>query len=85
MKLDRENRIFQQKWEDEYIFTEFKGKPMCLVCLDFVHFVFKDILFLLPVKYIHIVFKFLSKQMFHLCFIKDILQKIIVGAIKVQI
>lgn len=33
-KLDRENRIFQPKWEDEYLFTEFKGKPMCLVCLE---------------------------------------------------
>lgn len=33
-KLDRENRIFQTKWEEEYLFTEFKGKPMCLVCLE---------------------------------------------------
>uniref|UniRef100_A0A3B1JTT5 SPIN-DOC-like zinc-finger domain-containing protein n=1 Tax=Astyanax mexicanus TaxID=7994 RepID=A0A3B1JTT5_ASTMX len=34
LKLDRENRIFQTKWEEEYLFTEFKGKPMCLVCLE---------------------------------------------------
>ena len=33
-KLDQENRIFQSKWEAEYLFIEFKGKPMCLVCLE---------------------------------------------------
>jgi len=33
-KLDQENRVFQMKWESDYLFTEFKGKPMCLVCLE---------------------------------------------------
>jgi len=33
-KLDQENRVFQVKWEVDYLFTEFKGKPMCLVCLE---------------------------------------------------
>uniref|UniRef100_A0A3P8SYK1 HAT C-terminal dimerisation domain-containing protein n=1 Tax=Amphiprion percula TaxID=161767 RepID=A0A3P8SYK1_AMPPE len=33
-KLDQENRIFQARWETDYLFTEFKGKPMCLVCLE---------------------------------------------------
>ena len=33
-KLDQENRTFQSKWEVEYLFIEFKGKPMCLVCLE---------------------------------------------------
>jgi len=32
-KLDRENCVFQVKWEVDYLFTEFKGKPLCLVCL----------------------------------------------------
>ena len=27
------NCTFQSRWE-EYIFLEFKGKPMCLVCLE---------------------------------------------------
>uniref|UniRef100_G3NBB9 SPIN-DOC-like zinc-finger domain-containing protein n=1 Tax=Gasterosteus aculeatus TaxID=69293 RepID=G3NBB9_GASAC len=29
-----EKRVFQVKWEVDYLFTEFKGKPMCLVCLE---------------------------------------------------
>ena len=33
-KIDDENRVFQARWEEEYLFTEFKGKPMCLVCLE---------------------------------------------------
>lgn len=33
-KIDQENRVFLAKWEAEYLFTEFKGKPMCLVCLE---------------------------------------------------
>jgi len=33
-KLDQENRVFQVKWESDYLFTEFKDKPMCLVCLE---------------------------------------------------
>uniref|UniRef100_A0A3B4Z8N2 DUF4371 domain-containing protein n=1 Tax=Stegastes partitus TaxID=144197 RepID=A0A3B4Z8N2_9TELE len=32
--LDQENRMFQARWETVYLFTEFKGKPMCLVCLE---------------------------------------------------
>lgn len=33
-KLDRENCVFQVKWEEDYLFIEFKCKPMCLVCLE---------------------------------------------------
>uniref|UniRef100_A0A3B4ZZY3 HAT C-terminal dimerisation domain-containing protein n=1 Tax=Stegastes partitus TaxID=144197 RepID=A0A3B4ZZY3_9TELE len=33
-KHDQENRIFQARWETDYLFTEFKGRPMCLVCLE---------------------------------------------------
>ena len=33
-KIDAENRVFQARWEADYLFTEFKGKPMCLVCLE---------------------------------------------------
>ena len=33
-KLDQENRTFQSRWEEEYLFVEIKGKPMCLVCLE---------------------------------------------------
>ena len=33
-KLDQENCVFQAKWETDYLFIEFKGKPMCLVCLE---------------------------------------------------
>uniref|UniRef100_A0A3Q1BIY7 HAT C-terminal dimerisation domain-containing protein n=1 Tax=Amphiprion ocellaris TaxID=80972 RepID=A0A3Q1BIY7_AMPOC len=33
-KLDQENSIFQVRWETDYLFTEFKGKPICLVCLE---------------------------------------------------
>uniref|UniRef100_G3NDL4 SPIN-DOC-like zinc-finger domain-containing protein n=1 Tax=Gasterosteus aculeatus TaxID=69293 RepID=G3NDL4_GASAC len=31
---DQENCVFQVKWEVDHLFTEFKGKPMCLVCLE---------------------------------------------------
>lgn len=31
-KVDAENRGFQDRWEAEYMFTEIKGKPMCLLC-----------------------------------------------------
>ena len=27
-----ENRGFQERWEAEYMFTDVKGKPVCLVC-----------------------------------------------------
>lgn len=35
-KVDAENRGFQDRWEAEYMFTEVKGKPVCLVCGDSV-------------------------------------------------
>ncbi|KAM6972592.1 general transcription factor II-I repeat domain-containing protein 2-like [Aplochiton taeniatus] len=31
-KVDDENRGFQARWEAEYMFTEVKGKPVCLLC-----------------------------------------------------
>ena len=31
-KVDIENRVFQERWEAEYMFTDMKGKPICLVC-----------------------------------------------------
>ena len=31
-KVNQENRGFQERWEAEYMFTEVKGKPVCLVC-----------------------------------------------------
>ena len=31
-KVDAENRGFQARWEAEYMFTEVKGKPVCLLC-----------------------------------------------------
>ena len=31
-KVDAENRRFQTRWEAEYMFTEVKGKPVCLLC-----------------------------------------------------
>ncbi|XP_059846832.1 general transcription factor II-I repeat domain-containing protein 2-like [Hypanus sabinus] len=33
-KVDFENRGFQGRWEAEYMFTDIKGKPVCLVCGD---------------------------------------------------
>uniref|UniRef100_A0A672MSI7 DUF4371 domain-containing protein n=1 Tax=Sinocyclocheilus grahami TaxID=75366 RepID=A0A672MSI7_SINGR len=33
-QIDYENRFFQSRWKTKYIFTEFKGAPMCLVCLE---------------------------------------------------
>ncbi len=35
-KVDSENRGFQARWEAEYMFTEVKGKPVCLLCGDSV-------------------------------------------------
>ena len=35
-KVDSENRGFQPRWEAEYMFTEVKGKAVCLVCGDSV-------------------------------------------------
>uniref|UniRef100_A0A3Q3ISD0 HAT C-terminal dimerisation domain-containing protein n=1 Tax=Monopterus albus TaxID=43700 RepID=A0A3Q3ISD0_MONAL len=32
-KTDQENHVFQVRWETDYLFIDFKGKPMCLVCL----------------------------------------------------
>ncbi|KAK2812118.1 hypothetical protein Q5P01_000071 [Channa striata] len=31
-KVDAEKRGFQARWEAEYLFTEVKGKPVCLLC-----------------------------------------------------
>ncbi len=33
-KLDSEYRQFQQRWETEYLFCEYKEKPMCLICQE---------------------------------------------------
>lgn len=33
-KVDKECRIFQEKWTTSYLFTETHGKPLCLVCLQ---------------------------------------------------
>uniref|UniRef100_A0A3Q3JPD4 SPIN-DOC-like zinc-finger domain-containing protein n=1 Tax=Monopterus albus TaxID=43700 RepID=A0A3Q3JPD4_MONAL len=40
-KIDQENRVFQVRWETDYLFIDFKGKPMCLVCLEILS-VMKD-------------------------------------------
>jgi ribosomal protein S18 acetylase RimI-like enzyme len=31
-KVDVENRTFNEKWESDYLFVDFNGKPQCLVC-----------------------------------------------------
>lgn len=31
-KVDSENGSFQDRWEAEYMFTDVKGKAVCLVC-----------------------------------------------------
>lgn len=31
-KEDSENRSFQDRWEAEHMFTDVKGKAVCLVC-----------------------------------------------------
>ncbi|XP_015974818.2 general transcription factor II-I repeat domain-containing protein 2-like [Rousettus aegyptiacus] len=31
-KMDREHRMFQEKWEQAYFFVEVKNSPMCLIC-----------------------------------------------------
>ncbi|XP_037124343.1 general transcription factor II-I repeat domain-containing protein 2A-like [Syngnathus acus] len=31
-KVDTECRVFQEKWTENYLFTEVKTKPVCLVC-----------------------------------------------------
>ncbi|MBN3274758.1 GT2D2 protein, partial [Polyodon spathula] len=33
---DRENRVFHARWEREFLFTEYGGKPLCLICMEFV-------------------------------------------------
>ncbi|XP_071197047.1 uncharacterized protein [Salvelinus alpinus] len=33
-KVDKECRIFKEKWTTSYLFTEMHGKPSCLVCLQ---------------------------------------------------
>lgn len=33
-KVDDENRVFQAKWESDYLFMEYRCKPKCLVCLQ---------------------------------------------------
>jgi hypothetical protein len=35
-KLDYENRIFNNEWENKYYFIEINGKPMCLLCNETV-------------------------------------------------
>ena len=35
-KVDHESRVFQEKWTNDYIFTQIKGKPMCLLCSESV-------------------------------------------------
>uniref|UniRef100_UPI00358F8063 general transcription factor II-I repeat domain-containing protein 2A-like n=1 Tax=Myxine glutinosa TaxID=7769 RepID=UPI00358F8063 len=33
-KVDAECRAFQEKWANDYLFVEVKGKPVCLVCRE---------------------------------------------------
>ncbi|KAI7811513.1 putative general transcription factor II-I repeat domain-containing protein 2A-like, partial [Triplophysa rosa] len=33
-KVDSEYRQFQQRWETDYLFCEYKDKPMCLICQE---------------------------------------------------
>lgn len=40
-KVDTEGRLFQERWETEYFFCEFKDRPICLLCLESVS-VFKE-------------------------------------------
>lgn len=40
-KVDSECRVFKEEWSWKYFFTEFKGKPVCLMCNETVA-VFKD-------------------------------------------
>jgi hypothetical protein len=35
-KLDYENRVFNNDWENKYYFIEINGKPMCLLCNETV-------------------------------------------------
>ena len=40
-KVDAESRTFKQIWTSNFFFTEVKGKPVCLVCGEYVA-VFKE-------------------------------------------
>lgn len=40
-KVDSECRVFKEAWTWKYFFTEFKDKPICLICNETVA-VFKD-------------------------------------------
>lgn len=40
-KVDSECRVFKEEWSWKYFFTEFKDKPVCLICNETVA-VFKD-------------------------------------------
>lgn len=31
-KVDAEHRVFQEKWENDYFFVDFKGNATCLIC-----------------------------------------------------
>ena len=35
-KCYQEDHTFQSRWDAEYLFIEFKGKPMCLVCSEII-------------------------------------------------
>ena len=35
-KVDRECRVFNQTWTPKYVFTEVKGKAVCLVCREHI-------------------------------------------------
>lgn len=35
-KVDSECRVFKEEWSWKYFFTEFKDKPVCLICNETV-------------------------------------------------
>ena len=35
-KVELDNRKFNERWENEFLFTDFGSKPQCLVCLQVV-------------------------------------------------
>jgi len=40
-KIDNENRVYQDRWEKDYLITQNNGKLQCLVCLQTIA-VFKE-------------------------------------------
>lgn len=40
-KVDSECRLFKEEWAWKYFFTEYNGKPICLICNEAVA-VFKE-------------------------------------------